>query len=71
MTGKRVYTLIGDAPKTSDVEGREFLQGVSKDTAFLKENGITIVHTQSGSQNLGLAEVRKNVYLLKEVEDPK
>jgi hypothetical protein len=67
ITGKKVYTWIGDAPKSSDLEAYDFLDGGSKDTAFLKKNGISIVYTQSGSQNPDLVEVRKNVYILKEV----
>ena len=71
VTGKKVYTWIGDAPKSIDFEAYGFLDGGSKDTAFLRKNGISIVFTQSGSENPDLVEVRKNVYILKEVEESK
>lgn len=66
ITGKKVYTWIGDRPKSSDLEAYDFLDGGSRDTAFLRKNGISIVYTQSGTQNPDLVEVRGNVYLLKE-----
>jgi hypothetical protein len=71
VTGKKVYTRIGEAPKSSDLEAYDFLRGGSRDTDFLRENGISIVYTPWGSQNPDLVEVRNNVYLLKEVEEPK
>lgn len=71
ITGKMVYTWIGDQPKASDIEAYGFLDGGCKDTAFLRRNGISIVYTQSGVQNPDLIEVRKNVYILKEAGESK
>jgi len=68
ITGKKVYTWIGDQPKASDLETYDFLHGGSKDTAFLREKGISIVYSEWEVDNPDLVEVRKNVYLLKEVQ---
>ncbi|MBA7689479.1 hypothetical protein ES703_97986 [subsurface metagenome] len=43
-----------------------FLIGGCVDTAFLSENGISIVYSQGEYNNPDLVEVRENVYLLED-----
>ena len=64
ITGKNVYTWIGEAPAESDKEAYEFLYNGSKDTAFLKNNGISIVYSRESVDNPALLEVRQYVYIL-------
>ncbi|MFC1915832.1 hypothetical protein ACFLW4_03975 [Chloroflexota bacterium] len=66
ITGKNVYTWIGERARASDEEAYKFLRDGSEDTAFLKNNGISIVYTEKSVNNPDLVEVRKHVYLLKE-----
>jgi hypothetical protein len=75
ITGKYVYSRIGEAPRPSDIEAYHFLQSGSANTTFLRENGVSIIYTRvyDGRQNVeyssdnpDLTEVRKYVYLLKE-----
>lgn len=67
ITGKNIYTKIHAYPTSKDEEATKFLNGGCTDTAFLKENGISIIYTDVKCQNPDLAEVRQNVYLLKEL----
>lgn len=72
ITGKKLYTRIHSYPKPSDVEANEFLDDGSRDTAFLRENGISIVYTLESVDNPDLVEQEMNhVYLLKEAESIK
>jgi hypothetical protein len=75
ITGKNVYSRIGEIPRPSDIEAYNFLKSGSANTTFLRENGLSIVYTRvyDGMQNVeyisdnpDLTEVRKYVYLLKE-----
>ncbi len=66
ITGKKVYTRIHAYPLPKDEEAREFLRSGSTDTAFLRENGISIIYTKAEHNNPDLVEVEKNIYLLKE-----
>lgn len=66
VTEKYVYTRIHMAPQAKDNEAQAFLRDGCLDTTFLRENGISIVYTQSPCNNPDLTEVRKNVYLVKE-----
>ncbi len=68
ITGKPIYTRIHAYPKSNDMEAYKFLQDGCNDTAFARENGISIVYSQGGCSNPDLVEVRENVYLLKEAE---
>ncbi len=70
ITQKKIYTRIHAYPKLSDTKAYEFLNGGSTDTAFLRENDISIVYTLQGSKNPDLKEVRKFVYVLKELNMP-
>ena len=70
ISGRNVYTWIGDRPRPSDEKAYEFLDNGSEDTAFLKDNGISIVYTRESVNNPDLVEVRKYVYLLKEAQAP-
>lgn len=69
ITGKMVYTRIHAFPKPSDEEAAEFLAASCNDTAFLKERGISLVYTVGECHNSDLAEVRKNIYLLKKADN--
>ena len=66
ITEKTVYTRIHVAPGAEDEKARAFLKDGCTNTAFLIENGISIVYTRQSCDNPELVEVRKNVYLLKE-----
>jgi len=66
ITQKNIYTRIHAYPKPSDEEAYEFLRTGCTDTAFLRENGISIVYTQQECNNPDLKKVIKNVYLLEE-----
>jgi hypothetical protein len=76
ITGRAVYTRIHAYPTTQDNEAYDFLAGGSSNTAFLRENGISIVYTRvyaSGSNqqveheshNADLVPVARNIYLLR------
>ena len=43
ITGKHVYTRIHIAPFAKDIEAYAFLKGGCTDTAFMRENEISIV----------------------------
>lgn len=68
ITGKKVYTRIHAYPKPSDMEAYAFLRGGCTDTAFLREDGISVVYTRGSCRNPNLVEVRENVYVLKEAQ---
>jgi len=66
ITQKNIYTRIHAYPKSSDTEAYKFLRGGCTDTAFLTQNGISIVYSQEECNNPDLVEVRENIYLLEE-----
>lgn len=66
VTGKCIYTRIHAFPMDKDLEARSFLEEGCTDTAFLKENGISIVYAEGECNNPELTQVRENVYLLKD-----
>jgi len=66
VTGKNIYTWIGEKPGKDDIEANNFLEEGCKDTAFLKENDISIVYTRLDCENPDLIEVEENIYLLKQ-----
>ncbi len=66
ITERKVYTRIHAAPTAKDDEAYAFLNSGSTDTAFLRENGISIVYTRAKNENPDLVEVRKYIYLLNE-----
>jgi len=68
ISGRNVYTWIGDHPNPSDKKAYKFLRNGSENTTFLKNNGISIVYTKESTNNPDLVEVRKHVYLLKEAQ---
>ena len=70
ITGKYVHTRTHVAPTTKDMETSEFLRSGCTDTAYLIENGISIVYTLAPCSNPDLVEVRKYVYLVKEESTP-
>ena len=64
ITGKYVYSWISACPAERDIQARDFFENECRDTAFLKENGISIVYTRWVCDNPDLVRVRKHVYLL-------
>ena len=70
ITEKYVYSWIHAYAKPSDEEASKFLSDGCVDTAFLRENGISIVYTRGSVNNPDLVEVRTNIYLLKEGTPP-
>ena len=68
ISGKKVHSRIHAAPHEREMKAYSFLRQGCRDTAFLKQNGISIVYTRWGCNNPDLVEVRKHVYLLKEAE---
>ncbi len=68
ITGRNIYTRIHTFPEPIDEEASEFLGGGSSDTAFLRENGISIIYTREKVRNPDLVEVRKDIYLLNKGE---
>jgi hypothetical protein len=70
VTGKNIFTRITVSPQSQDIEAVTFLDGGCRDTAFLRDNGISLVYTPVPVMNADLVEVRQYVYLLKEVPAP-
>ena len=68
ITQKNIYTRIHAYPKPDDTKAYDFLDGGCTDTAFLREEGISIVYTQDECNNPDLKEVREFVYVLKELD---
>ncbi|MFC2007450.1 hypothetical protein ACFLVB_02505 [Chloroflexota bacterium] len=66
LTEKYIYTRTHVAPTTKDKKAADFLRNGCKDTAFLRENGISIIYSLEPCSNPDLLEVRKNVYTLRE-----
>lgn len=65
IAGKDIYSRVHAYPTAKDERAYTFLNNGCADTAFLRENGISIVYSQEGCDNPDLVEVRENVYLLK------
>jgi len=65
ITQKSVYTRIHVSPLPRDLEAYQFLDNGCRDTAFLRDNGVSIVYTRDACDNPDLVEVRENVYLLR------
>lgn len=63
ITGKYVYSLIGERPTDKDNEVYAFLDNGCVDTTFLIENDISIVYTRGECRNPDLIEVREYVFL--------
>ncbi|MFC1903961.1 hypothetical protein ACFLW9_03660, partial [Chloroflexota bacterium] len=70
ITGKNIYTRSHAFPMPIDEEAALFLDEGCTDTAFLKENGISIIYNQVECQNPDLFEVRENIYILEESTSP-
>ena len=70
ITQKSVYTRIHAYPEPSDDKAYKFLEDGCTDTAFLKENGISIIYTQQECNNPDLVQIGKDVYLLQEADSP-
>ncbi len=68
ITGKYAYARIHGFSTPRDDEANAFLKDGSTDTAFLRENGVSIVYTQNEVHNPDLKEVREYIYLLQKSE---
>lgn len=66
ITGKYAYARVYGLPSPNSGNASSFLNDGCKDTAFMKENGISIVYTRGECDNPDLVEVSDNVYLLKD-----
>ncbi len=66
ITGREVYSRSHAVPKPTDMEAYEFLQEGCTDTAFLRENGISIIYTRWECRNPDLVEIKRNLYLFDE-----
>ena len=66
VSEKDVYTRIHEYPQAKDDQAYTFLSDGGTDTAFLRENRISIVYSRETIRNPDLVEVRENVYLLEE-----
>jgi len=64
ITGKTVYTKILAFPTATDEEAKKFLSEGCSDTAFLRNNGISLVYTEGECKNPDLTQVRDKVYVL-------
>jgi hypothetical protein len=65
VTGKYIYTRSHAFPTERDAVASRFLSDGCTDTAFLRENDISIVYTRAEVSNPDLVQVREGVYLLK------
>jgi hypothetical protein len=70
ITGRQVQTRIGEAPTGKDVEAINFLNRSCQDTAYLRDNNISLVYTPVQVQNEDLVQVQPYVYLLREGRAP-
>jgi hypothetical protein len=66
ITGKKIYSRIGEYPTAADNKAYAFLGNNCTDTDFMKSNGISMVYTKGGCDNPSLVQVREHVYLLTE-----
>jgi hypothetical protein len=70
ITGKNIFSRITESPQSQDLEALDFLDGGCRDTAFLRDNDISLVYTSVPVVNADLVEVRPYVYLLQEAQTP-
>lgn len=70
ITGKKVYSYIVGSISQADQRAYQFFEEGCSDTAFLKENGISIVYTYTHltCDNPDLVQVREGIYLLPKEE---
>jgi hypothetical protein len=65
VTGKPVYSLVGDKPDGNASAANAFLEGGGGDTGLLVKNKIDIVYASQQLENADLNEIRANVYILR------
>jgi hypothetical protein len=65
VTGKKVFRRTTMTTLHEDRQIYKFLAEGSKDSAFLRDKGISLVYTTSPVENPDLYEVRENIYLFK------
>lgn len=68
VTGKKTYSRTHTFTTERDIKAQGFLIGGCSDTAFMIENGISLVYSEFPCNNTDLVEVRENVYLLNETQ---
>lgn len=61
---KKIHSRIQIRPDTIDTDIYGFLEEGCNDTAYLKDNGISILYNRLECSNSDLIEVRRNVYIL-------
>jgi hypothetical protein len=66
ITGKYAYARTYGTPTPNSGQATKFLEEGCADTAFLRENGITIIYTTGECNNPDLREVRDDIYILEE-----
>jgi hypothetical protein len=64
LTGKKVYSLIGERPTILDQQAGQFLAAGANETDFLRQDGVSVVYSGSQVFNPDLIEIRQDVYLL-------
>lgn len=68
ITGKKIYTRIHAYAQENDEKTYKFLNDGCTDTAFLKENDISIVYTRGSCDNPDLVKQEvEYIYLLKDI----
>ena len=65
VTGKQVYSFIGETPDGNAEAAYEFLNNAGTDSNFLVDNKIDTVYTKGRVENPDLNEVRGGVYIRK------
>jgi hypothetical protein len=68
ITGKKVYSYVVTSFSNTDIRAYQFFDEQCHDTAFLRENGISIVYTSQTCDNPDLVKLREGIYLLPEIE---
>jgi hypothetical protein len=70
ISGKKVYSHIVGSISERDLRAYQFFEESCSDTAFLRQNGISIVYTYKHltCDNPDLVQVREGVYLLPKEE---
>lgn len=65
VTRKQIYSRITVSPQPRDFAAVAFLDSGCRDTAFLRDNGVSLVYTAFPVANPDLVEIRQDIYLLR------
>lgn len=68
VSGKQVYSYIISGISDRDLRAYQFFEEQCHDTAFLRENDISLVYTRLTCDNPDLVQVREDIYLLPKEE---